>query len=154
MTFFVGFCKILVPRIQFFIPQMALVVGKKLYHSILQLILWVGFHGLGFFHKISTSFSILVSGLCMCYHNFYYIFSCYLLLTRSVGILTWTVHWLRLALSKGHNKAGFSLPPPEDENRYSFQNIVFSSFLNTRRWTSPETPANPYYTPSSEPFRI
>jgi hypothetical protein len=33
---------------------------------------------LGLLHKIVTSLSILVSGLCMLYHNFYCIFSCYL----------------------------------------------------------------------------
>jgi hypothetical protein len=38
--------------------------------------------GLGLVHKISTSISILVSGLCMLYHNFYCIFSCYLSLTK------------------------------------------------------------------------
>jgi hypothetical protein len=33
-------------------------------------------------HKIFTSLSILVSGLCMLYHNFYCIFSFYLPLTK------------------------------------------------------------------------
>jgi hypothetical protein len=32
-----------------------------------------------------------------------------------------------LALSKGPNRAGV-FPPPEDGNRSSFQNVVFSSF--------------------------
>jgi hypothetical protein len=36
---------------------------------------------------------------------------------------------LSLALSKGHNRAGVSLPSPEDGNRSSFQNVVFSSYL-------------------------
>jgi hypothetical protein len=33
---------------------------------------------LGLLEKILTSLSILVSGLCMLYHNFYFIFSRYL----------------------------------------------------------------------------
>jgi hypothetical protein len=38
---------------------------------------------LGLLHKISTSFSILVLGLCMPYYNLYCTFSCYLPLTKS-----------------------------------------------------------------------
>jgi hypothetical protein len=40
------------------------------------------FHGLGLLHKIFITFSMLVSGLYMLYHNFYYTFSCYLLMTK------------------------------------------------------------------------
>jgi hypothetical protein len=36
----------------------------KMISEILHLILSIGFHGLGLLHTISTSFSILVSGLC------------------------------------------------------------------------------------------
>jgi hypothetical protein len=35
--------------------------------------------------------------------------------------------WMRLALSKGPNKVGVSLPSPEARNRSSFWNSVFSS---------------------------
>jgi hypothetical protein len=38
-----------------------------------------------------------------------------------------SVQWLRLALSKGPNKVGTCLPSPEDGNRSSFGNVVFSS---------------------------
>jgi hypothetical protein len=40
--------------------------------------------------------------------------------------------WLRLALSKGPNEVGISLPSPEDRNRSSFRNTVFSSYLEFR----------------------
>jgi hypothetical protein len=50
-------------------------------HVILQVILCLGFCGfdllarfVALLHKVSISFSILVSGLCMLYHNFYCIF--------------------------------------------------------------------------------
>jgi hypothetical protein len=35
------------------------------------------------------------------------------------------VRYLRLALSKGPNRVGISLPLPEDGNRPSFRNVVF-----------------------------
>jgi hypothetical protein len=37
--------------------------------KISKLILRIGFHGFGLLHKISTSFSILVSGLYMLYRE-------------------------------------------------------------------------------------
>jgi hypothetical protein len=37
---------------------------------------------LGFLNKILISFSSLVSGLCIIYHNFYCVFSCYLPSTK------------------------------------------------------------------------
>jgi hypothetical protein len=37
---------------------------------------------------------------------------------------------LRLAQSKGLNRVGDSLPSPEEENRSSFRNVVFSTYLN------------------------
>jgi hypothetical protein len=40
-------------------------------------------------------------------------------------LLCW-VQWLRLALSKGPDRGVF-LPSPEDENRCSFRNVVFST---------------------------
>jgi hypothetical protein len=55
-------------------------------HEILQLSYVFGFidlvRWLGLLHRISTFFTILVSGLCMLYHNFYYTCSCYLPLTK------------------------------------------------------------------------
>jgi hypothetical protein len=44
--------------------------------------------------------------------------------------------WLRLALSKGPNRVGVSFPSPEDGNRSSFRNVVFSSIQNSGRWTT------------------
>jgi hypothetical protein len=63
---------------------MTLAVGNKIVSQleILQLILCIGFHLLGLLHKISTSSSVLVSGLCMLYQYFYGTFSCYLPLTK------------------------------------------------------------------------
>jgi hypothetical protein len=49
---------------------------------------------------------------------------------KRAQINQWT--W-RLALSKGHNRVGVSLPSPEDGNRSSFRNVVFSSYLEF--WT-------------------
>jgi hypothetical protein len=47
---------------------------------------------------------------------------------------------LRLALSKRPNRVGVSLSSPEDGNRYSFQNVVFSSFENSGLWTKSRIP--------------
>jgi hypothetical protein len=54
-------------------PHMAVTVEGKIIsqHEVLQLIVCIGFHGRGLLYKISTSFSTLVSALCMLYHNFY-----------------------------------------------------------------------------------
>jgi hypothetical protein len=56
-------------------PQMELATGTIYFYKPHQFILYIGFHGLGLFvrmlHKISTSISILISGMCMLYHNFY-----------------------------------------------------------------------------------
>jgi hypothetical protein len=46
--------------------------------EIPHLIRCIGIYGLGLFQKKFTSASVLVSGPCMLYHNFYCIFSCYL----------------------------------------------------------------------------
>jgi hypothetical protein len=40
--------------------------------------------------------------------------------------LTWVVQWLRLALFRVPNIVGISIPSPEDGNRCSFRNVVFS----------------------------
>jgi hypothetical protein len=51
-------------------------------------------------------------------------------------------HWiqsLRLALSTGPTWVGVFTPlSPEDGNRSSFRNVVFSSLYNTGRWKSPK----------------
>jgi hypothetical protein len=56
--------------------------------------------------------------------------------------LTGVVQWQRLTLSKGYNRVGASPHPlwPEDGNRSSFRNVVFSSFKNTGPWTKSENP--------------
>jgi hypothetical protein len=60
-----------------FIPQMALALNKKMVsqHEILQLSYALFFMDLvcwlGLLYEISPSFSILVSGLSLLYHNFY-----------------------------------------------------------------------------------
>jgi hypothetical protein len=43
-------------------------------------------------------------------------------------VLTVCVQWLRLALSKGPNRVDVPPPSPEDRNRFTFRNVVFSSF--------------------------
>jgi hypothetical protein len=45
----------------------------------------------------------------------------------SVGAVRKSVQWLRLALSKSPNRVVVSLPLPEDRNRSSSKNVVFSS---------------------------
>jgi hypothetical protein len=57
-------------------------VMHRMVSQILHLILFISFHGLGLLHEIFTSFSILVSCLCMFYHNFYCILLCSLSFTQ------------------------------------------------------------------------
>jgi hypothetical protein len=65
-----------------------------------------------FVAQISTLSSILVPRMCVFYHNFYCIFSCYLLRwLNSCVNLTGVVQWFRLALSKGPNWV-YVFPPP------------------------------------------
>jgi hypothetical protein len=45
-----------------------------------------------------------------------------------------------LALSKGPNRVGVSLPSPEDGNRSSFRNVVFSSYLEFGTMDKPTNP--------------
>jgi hypothetical protein len=67
--------------------------------------------------------------------------------------MTWVVQWLRLALSKGPNKVDVSLPSPEDRNRPSFRNIVFSTYLEFLTMAKIHKPSDSeWYTPSSEPL--
>jgi hypothetical protein len=47
---------------------------------------------------------------------------------NSAQLNSWGVQGLRLAISKGPNRVGVSLPSPEEGNRLSFGNIVFYSF--------------------------
>jgi hypothetical protein len=136
---------------------MTLAVGTKWFHRILHLILRIGFHGLSSLHKLFTSLSILVLGLCMLYHNLYCVFSYHLPSISLVSgiyiaviILTWVVQSLRLALSNGPNRVGVS---SEDGNRSSFRNVVL--FSEYRTMDNVQKPSNSEcYAPSSEPFGI
>jgi hypothetical protein len=76
-------------RVQFFVPQMALAVGKNNFTTLIfsnqscalvfmDMICWLGLS-----HIISTSFSIFVSGMYTLYHNFYCTFSYHLLVTKT-----------------------------------------------------------------------
>jgi hypothetical protein len=58
---------------------------------------------------------------------------------------------VQLALSKGPNKVGVSLPSPGEGKRSSFRNVVFSSYLEF--WTMDkvyESSESECYAPSSE----
>jgi hypothetical protein len=60
---------------------------------------------------------------------------------------------LILALSKGPNRVGVSLPSPEDGDRSSFRNVVFPIYLEL--WTMGKvhkSSDSECYTQSSEPF--
>jgi hypothetical protein len=46
--------------------------------------------------------------------------------------LPWVVQWLRLTLSKRPKRLSVSFPSPEDGNRSSFWNVVFSGYLEYR----------------------
>jgi hypothetical protein len=46
-----------------------------------------------------------------------------------LDLLDRAVQWVRLALSMGPNSLGVFLLSPEDGNRFSFWNVVFSSYL-------------------------
>jgi hypothetical protein len=50
------------------------------------------------------------------------------------------VQWLRLVLYKGPNWVGVFCHSPEDGNRSSFRNVVFSIFYNTGRWKKSKNP--------------
>jgi hypothetical protein len=58
---------------------------------------------------------------------------------RKLGLLPSSVQWLRSAVSKGLNRVGDSATHLKKETPIS-RNVVFSRFLNTRRWTKSETP--------------
>jgi hypothetical protein len=49
---------------------------------------------------------------------------------------------MRLALSKGLNRVGIFLPSPEDGNRFSFQNVVFSTCLEFRTMNKVHQPSD------------
>jgi hypothetical protein len=48
---------------------------------------------------------------------------------------------MRVAISKGPNRVGVSLPSPEDGNRSSFRNVVFSSYLEFRTMSKVQEPS-------------
>jgi hypothetical protein len=84
-------------------------------------------------HKLSPSFVSLFYSL----HVSSQVFTaCFLVTCLSpslvsgayMAVMTWVVQWSRLALSKGPNRVGVSLPSPEDGNRTCFQNVFFSYF--------------------------
>jgi hypothetical protein len=56
--------------------------------------------------------------------------------TEERYVLCWVfnkdVQWLRLALSKGHNREGVCFLSPEHRNKSSFRTIVLSSYLEFR----------------------
>jgi hypothetical protein len=54
--------------------------------------------------------------------------NCIRLQVKRGRYLIWWVQWMRLALSKGANRAGVSHPSLEDVITSSFQNDLFSSF--------------------------
>jgi hypothetical protein len=47
-----------------------------------------------------------------------------------------------LALSEGPNRVGVFLPSPENENRFSFRNVVFSSYLEFRTIDEVQKPSD------------
>jgi hypothetical protein len=59
-----------------------------------------------------------------------------------------STHWIggwvdpQPALSKGLNRVGASLPSPEDGMRFSFRNVVFSSYLVFRTMGKVHKPSN------------
>jgi hypothetical protein len=117
---------------------MALSVGSKWFPRILLLILCIGLHGLGllarFGAKNSTSVSILVSGPCMLYRNFYCIFSCYLPSTMPGLMYPYICSYTdmdcpvtEIDLSKRSKRVDVS-HLPEDRNRTRFRNLLFSGF--------------------------
>jgi hypothetical protein len=65
---------------------------------------------------------------------------------------------LQFAVSKGSNTIDASLPLPEDGNRTSFRNDIFSSIQNSERWPKSRNPAilinSECFPASSESFRF
>jgi hypothetical protein len=62
----------------------------------------------------------------------------------AVSFVPWeyVFQWLRLALSKGPNRVGVAFPSPEDGNRSSFRNVMFSSYLEFRTTDKVQKPAD------------
>jgi hypothetical protein len=89
--------------------------------------------------------------------------------TGSVSVLRWgeretptqlgpleiANQWLSLALSKGSYWVGV-FPSPEDGNRSSFRNVVFSSLYNTGRWKKSKNLVflNNIYYRNNDPFCV
>jgi hypothetical protein len=106
------------------------------------------FHGLDLLATsvayIFTSLSILVPRLCMLYHNFYCIFSCYLSSTKPVVILTWVVQWLRLVpLCKGSNSR--CLPLTWGGKQIQLAKHCVLLFLEYRTMDKVQKPSNSEY---------
>jgi hypothetical protein len=55
------------------------------------------------------------------------------------------VQWLRLAISKGPNGVDVFLPSPEDGNRSSLRNDVFSSYLQFKTMEKVQKPNDSEY---------
>jgi hypothetical protein len=49
---------------------------------------------------------------------------------------------MRIDISKGPNREGVSLRSSEDENRLSFRNVVFSSYLESRTMNKVHKPSD------------
>jgi hypothetical protein len=99
---------------------------------------------LGLLHTIFTSFLSYFQA-CACFIINFCIISCYLLQRKpglkylhSCSYLDYVVQRLGLALSNWPNRIGVSLSP-ENGNRSSFRNVVFSSFKIPDDWQSPKT---------------
>jgi hypothetical protein len=71
----------------------------------------------------------------------------------SLGPLDKVNKWIKLALSKEPSRVGVSLSSPDDGNRSSFRNLVFSSYLEFRTIDKVHNPSySECYTTSSETY--
>jgi hypothetical protein len=62
---------------------------------------------------------------------------------------------IRLVQFKGVTRVGDSFPSPEKENKYSFQNVVFSTYLEFRMIDTVHKPSDSAcYTTSLKPIRF
>jgi hypothetical protein len=115
----------------------------KMVSEILRLILCIGFLGFGLLHKIFTSLSILVSGMCTVFIVYFPVISLQRSLVSgiyiAVVILRWVVLWLRLALSEGPNRVGV-LPHLRTETDPVSQTLCSLFFWNTGWWALSKNP--------------
>jgi hypothetical protein len=125
---------------------------------------WTWLSGLVCCIKFPRPF-LLVSGLCMLYHSSYCKFSCYLPLTKPGLRYLYSCSYADLGCpvieisSFYRTQLSRCFPPsPEHGNRFSFRNVVLSSFQNTRRWTKSKNliiPSSRYcFEPSSSPCEM